>query len=75
MEDRIVAAPDFNRWKMPAVSVAIHLCIGSVYSWSVFNPALVKELGVVTSAATTGTQIRWFGYFRSLSCSLGLPLP
>ena len=46
-----MAAPDFNRWKMPAVSVAIHLCIGSVYSWSIFNPALVKELGVVTSAA------------------------
>ena len=33
------------------VSVAMHLCIGSVYSWSIFNPALVKELGVVTSAA------------------------
>ena len=46
-----MASPDFNRWKMPAVSVAIHLCIGSVYSWSIFNPALVKELGVVTSAA------------------------
>ena len=29
----------------------MHLCIGSVYSWSIFNPALAKELGVVTSAA------------------------
>ena len=31
--------------------MAIHLCIGSIYSWSIFNPALVRELGVVTSAA------------------------
>ena len=51
MKDRIVAPSDFNRWKIPAVSIAIHLCIGSIYSWSIFNPALVRELGVVASAA------------------------
>ena len=51
MKDRIVAPPGFNRWRIPPVSIAIHLCIGSVYSWSIFNPALAKELGVVTSAA------------------------
>ena len=49
--DAIVAAPNFNRWKMPVVAVAIHVCIGSVYSWSIFNPALVRELGVAASAA------------------------
>lgn len=51
MKDRIVAPPGFNRWRIPPVSIAIHLGIGSVYSWSIFNPALAKELGVVTSAA------------------------
>ena len=51
MKERIVAPPDFNRWKIPPVAVAIHLCIGSVYSWSIFNPALTRELGVVTSSA------------------------
>ena len=51
MKDRIVAPPGFNRWRIPPVSIAMHLCIGSVYSWSIFNPALAKELGVVTSAA------------------------
>ena len=50
-KDRIIAPPDFNRWKMPLVSVAMHLCMGSVYSWSIFNPALVKELGIVASSA------------------------
>ena len=51
MKSRIVASPGFNRWRIPPVAIAIHLCIGSVYSWSIFNPALTKELGVVTSAA------------------------
>ncbi|NDY42873.1 OFA family MFS transporter [Dissulfurirhabdus thermomarina] len=50
-KERIVARPGFNRWLVPPASVAIHLCIGSVYAWSIYNPALVKALGVVTSAA------------------------
>jgi len=50
-KDRIVAKSGFNRWLIAPASVAIHLCIGSVYAWSIFNPALIKQLGVVTSAA------------------------
>jgi MFS family permease len=47
----IVAKPGFNRWKVPPASIAIHLCIGSVYAWSIFNPALIKALGVAAPAA------------------------
>ena len=50
-KENIVAEPGFNRWRIPLASIAIHLCIGSVYAWSIFNPALVKELGVVASTA------------------------
>src|SRR5580700_4805393 len=50
--ERIVAPPAFNRWKVPPASIAIHLCIGSVYAWSNFNPALVKVQGVVAAAPT-----------------------
>ena len=50
-KDRIVAEAGFNRWRVPPASIAIHLCIGSVYAWSVFNPALTRELGVVAPAA------------------------
>ena len=50
-KDRIVAPAGFNRWKVPPASVAIHLCIGSVYAWSIFNPPLTRELGVVAPAA------------------------
>ena len=41
MKDRIVAPKGFNRWRIPPASIAIHLCIGSVYAWSIFNPALI----------------------------------
>lgn len=50
-KENIVAPENFNRWRVPPASIAIHLCIGSVYAWSVFNPPLTKELGVMASAA------------------------
>ena len=49
--DRIVASAGFNRWKVPLASVAIHLCIGSVYAWSIFNPPLTMVRGVAGSSA------------------------
>jgi MFS family permease len=50
-KERIVATTSFNRWWVPVASVAIHLCIGSVYAWSIYNPALTRVFGVVTPAA------------------------
>lgn len=50
-KERIVAGPGFNRWLVPPASIAIHLCIGSVYAWSIYNPALIRVFGVVTPAA------------------------
>ncbi|MEM6762041.1 MAG: OFA family MFS transporter [Pseudomonadota bacterium] len=50
-KENIVAPEGFNRWRVPPASIAIHLCIGSVYAWSVFNPPLTRELGIVASSA------------------------
>ena len=50
-KSHIIAEPGYNRWRVPPASIAIHLCIGSVYAWSVFNPPLTRELGVVASSA------------------------
>jgi len=49
-KERIIAPPEYNRWRVPFASVAIHLCIGSVYAWSIYNPSLTRVYGVVTSA-------------------------
>ena len=68
----IIAKPGFNRWLVPPASIAIHLCIGSVYAWSIFNPALIKELGVVTSAADDWTLSSVIWIFSVSIVCLGL---
>ena len=54
-KQHIIAEPGFNRWKIVPAALGIHLCIGSVYAWSIFNPALIKQIGVVVSAADDWT--------------------
>ena len=49
-KERIIAATGYNRWRVPIASILIHLCIGSVYAWSIYNPHLTRINGVVTSA-------------------------
>ena len=51
-KENIVAPDGYNRWRVPPASIAIHLCIGSVYAWSVFNPPLTRLQGVVAPAAS-----------------------
>ncbi|MCB1670150.1 MAG: OFA family MFS transporter [Gammaproteobacteria bacterium] len=60
-KERIIAPPAYNRWLVPLASVAIHLCIGSVYAWSIYNPSLTRVFGVVTSAADDWSlsQVVW----------------
>ncbi len=69
---RIVAPDGFNRWKVPPASIAIHLSIGSVYAWSIFNPALTKIRGVVASAAGDWTLSEVVWIFTVAIACLGL---
>ena len=43
---RTVAKPGFNRWLVPPAALAIHLCIGMAYGFSVFWLPLSRALGV-----------------------------
>ncbi len=40
-----VALPGFNRWLVPPAALAIHLCVGQAYAFSVFNTPLTQLLG------------------------------
>lgn len=71
-KDRIVAPPGFNRWRVPPASVAIHLCLGSVYAWSLFNPPLTKLNGVVASAAEDWSLAAVVWIFSAAIVFLGL---
>ncbi|MEP7087432.1 MAG: OFA family MFS transporter [Gemmatimonadota bacterium] len=50
--DRIIAKPGFNRWLVPPAALAIHLCIGQAYAFSVFNKPLTKLVAVSQLAPT-----------------------
>jgi len=49
--ERIIARPGFNRWLVPPAALAIHLCIGMAYGFSVFWLPLSRALGVTQSIA------------------------
>jgi MFS family permease len=62
--ERIVAKPGFNRWLVPPAALAIHLCIGMAYGFSVFwiplsralgisKSVVCKDMGVLTALTTT----------------------
>ena len=46
-----VAKSGFNRWLVPPAALAIHLCIGMAYGFSVFWVPLGKVISLATGAA------------------------
>lgn len=46
-----VAKPGFNRWLVPPAALAIHLCIGQIYAYSVFNKPMTQVVGITESVA------------------------
>jgi MFS family permease len=50
-----IAGPGFNRWLVPPAALCIHLCIGQVYAFSVFNKPLAQLLCTAASACPPAT--------------------
>ena len=44
--ERTIAGPGFSRWLIPPAALAIHLCIGMAYGFSVFWLPLSKAVGI-----------------------------
>ena len=61
-KERTVAAPGYSRWLVPPAALAIHLCIGMAYGFSVFWLPLSKSLGVTASIACPSDV----GFFQQL---------
>jgi MFS family permease len=45
-KERTIAGPGYSRWLVPPAALAIHLCIGMAYGFSVFWLPLSKALGL-----------------------------
>ncbi|ARN80963.1 OFA family MFS transporter [Methylocystis bryophila] len=65
--ERTVAGPSFNRWLVPPAALAIHLCIGMIYGFSVFWLPLSKAIGV-TSAKTCPADMSLFAEAIARDC-------
>ena len=50
-KERTIAHPGFNRWLVPPAALAIHLCIGMAYGFSVFWLPLSRAIGITKSVA------------------------
>jgi len=46
-----VASPGYSRWLVPPSALAIHLCIGQAYAFSVFKIPMTKLIGIKTPAS------------------------
>ena len=57
-----IAGPGFNRWLVPPAALAIHLCIGMAYGFSVFWLPLSKAVGIKESIVC-GPDV---GFFQEL---------
>ena len=59
--DKSIAHAGYSRWLVPPAALAIHLCIGQVYAFSVFKIPLTQLLGITKPAADDWkqTQIAW----------------
>lgn len=70
--DRTIAPAGFNRWRVPPAALAIHLCIGQAYAFSVFSLPLSKAIGI-TAAAPDDWKVSTIGWvFSTAIVFLGL---
>ena len=67
---RTIAPPGFNRWLIPPAAMAVHLCIGEVYGFSVFNAPLTRVVGVSESVEGKDWTIPQVGWSYSIALIL-----
>ncbi len=70
--ERTVAGPGFNRWLVPPAALSIHLAIGQVYAFSVFNLPMSRLVGITRSAPDDWklTTLGWIFSFAILTLGL-----
>jgi MFS family permease len=70
--ERSVAHPGYSRWLVPPAALAIHLCIGQAYAFSVFKIPLTRLLGITKSLPEDWSQPQIAWIFSLAIVILGL---
>ncbi|BCK86448.1 hypothetical protein MIZ01_0204 [Sideroxyarcus emersonii] len=65
--ERTIAKPGFNRWLVPPAALAIHLCIGMAYGFSVFWLPLSKAIGI-TQPVVCPQDMSFFAQVFATTC-------
>jgi MFS family permease len=65
-KEATAARPGFSRWMVPPAALAVHLCIGQAYAFSVFNAPLTKIIGI-TQSAPDDWSLTTLGWIFSLA--------
>jgi MFS family permease len=64
---RYIAEPGFNRWLVPPCALAIHLCIGMAYGFSVFWLPLHRAVGI-TNPIDCPKDLGFFASLFTTTC-------
>ncbi len=67
-KERIIAGPGFNRWLVPPAALAIHLCIGMAYGFSVFWLPLSKTMQTAGTGGACGADVGFFAQLFTTQC-------
>lgn len=65
--ERTIAKAGFNRWLVPPAALAIHLCIGMAYGFSVFWLPLSRAIGI-NKAVDCAKDMGFFEQMFTTSC-------
>ena len=72
-KEHTIAGPGFNRWLVPPAALAIHLCIGMAYGFSVFWLPLSRAIGIKDPVACA-KDIGFFAEIVSTTCDWKISL-
>jgi MFS family permease len=65
-KEATIAKPGFSRWMVPPAALAVHLCIGQAYAFSVFNAPLTRVIGI-TESSPDDWSLTTLGWIFSLA--------
>jgi len=71
--ERIIANTGYSRWLVPPCALAIHLCIGMAYGFSVFWLPLSKAIGISKSIPCP-KDASIFYYLTTTTCDWKVPM-
>ena len=62
------------RWAMPPTMACVHLSVGSVYTWSMWNMPLSQTLGIVAQSKADWSMAEVLSVFSCTAATLGVTM-